>query len=290
MKSRLIKMYDYKLTELPREAYVEKESIREETDTEIKRALAKYKNTIRPEAAQRGDIVIIDIEGGLPKYNRKRLGINVGKNLYSREIEEALIGRRAGDEFDAEADGVKAHICVKDVTRRVAPELNDGLVAEIMKDTEEEHPEISTVGQYIDWLEKRSFKKLGDEIWVEYTDNLMTEIIEKSEWSYDEEEIEDACRGYLAEMREELAKEKPGVTLETMSAEDYHMYDEGISDYEEFCVWLRKMMRQEIQLHLIYCGLKGIEDVSTGIDDMEGDAWGTLVDYVSDKIEIKERK
>lgn len=86
------------------------------------------------------------------------------------------------------------------------------------------------------------------------------------------------------------AKEKPGVTLETMSAEDYHMYDEGISDYEEFCVWLRKMMRQEIQLHLIYCGLKGIEDVSTGIDDMEGDAWGTLVDYVSDKIEIKERK
>lgn len=68
------------------------------------------------------------------------------------------------------------------------------------------------------------------------------------------------------------------------------MYDEGISDYEEFCVWLRKMMRQEIQLHLIYCGLKGIEDVSTGIDDMEGDAWGTLVDYVSDKIEIKERK
>ncbi|MCM1307296.1 MAG: hypothetical protein NC223_01715 [Butyrivibrio sp.] len=290
MKSKLIKMYDYKLTRLPNEAYVERESIRGEMDKELGRALSKYKKSVHADRIEAGDIAIIDIESEAPKYNRKRLGVNVGKNLYSREIEAALIGKAAGEEFDVEADGVGAHVCVRDATRRVTPELDDELVLQIMNDSEEEHPEISNTRQYLDWLHAKAFKTLGDDIWVEYTDNLMTEIIEKSEWSRDEEEIEDECRKYLADMEKELAKEKPGMTLETMSAEDYHMYDKEVSNLEEFRAWLRKMMWQEIQLHLIYCGLKGVEDVSRSLDDMDGDAWGLLVDYVSDKIEIKERK
>lgn len=289
MKSKLLKMYDYKQTKLPEEAYVEAESIREEKEKEMSRMLAKYKKTVRPDAIQKGDIVTIDIEGGLPKYNRKKLGINVGKNLYSREIEEALVGKAAGAEFDAEADGVKVRICVKDVTRRVLPELTDEIVAGIMEETEEEHPEINTVEQFLDWMHKKTVKSLGDNIWVEYTDDLMTEIIEKSEWSYDEEEIEREYKAYIADMRKDLAEEKPGMTLETMPADDYRMFDESVSNFSEFEVWLRKMIKQEIQLHLIYCELKGIEDTSTGFEDMDGDAWGTLVDYVSNTIEIKER-
>lgn len=289
MKSKLLKMYDYKQTKLPEEAYIEAESIREEEKKEMSHILAKYKKTIRPDVIEKGDIAIIDIEGGLPKYNRKKLGINVGKNLYSGEIEEALIGKAAGDEFDAEADGVKVHVCVKDVTRRVLPELTEEIVASVMAGTEERHPEISTVPQFLDWIHEKTVRKLGEYIWVEYTDNLMLEIIEKSEWSYDEEEIEREYEAYISDMRKELEKERPGSTPETMSADDFHMFDGSISNYEEFTVWLRKMIKQEIQLHLIYCGLKGIEDVSTGFENMEGDAWGTLVDYVSDAIEIKER-
>ena len=287
MRSKLIKMYDYKLTKLPEEVYIEEEKIREYMDNYIQRALVKYKKTTHPDIIEKGDIVIIDIEGGLPKYNRKKLGINVGRNLYNKEIEEALVGKAAGMEFDAEADGVNVHVCVKDVTRRVAPKLTEEVVAGLMKDTDKEHPEISTVEQYLDWMREEAAKSLGDEIWVKYTDDLMTEIIDKSEWSCDEEEIEGCYKAYVADMRKELAEEKPGVTLENMTADDYHMFDESISNYEEFEVWLHKMIKQEIQLHLIYCGLKGIEDVSTSFEDMEGDAWGTLVDYVSDMIEIK---
>ncbi len=158
-----------------------------------------------------------------------------------------------------------------------------------MEETEDEHPEISTVSQLLDWIHKKTVKRLGDDIWVRYTDDLMTEIIDKSEWSYDDEEIEREFEAYLADMRKDLAHERPGMTLETMPADDYRMFDESVSNFSEFEVWLRKMIKQEIQLHLIYCGLKGIEDVSTGFEDMEGDAWGTLVDYVSDAIEIKER-
>lgn len=290
MKSKLIKMYDYKLTQLPKEAYVEEKDIREDMEGEIQRALAKYKKTVRPDTIEKGDIVIIDIEGGLPKYNRKKLGINVGKNFYSGEVEEALVGKAAGAEFDVKADGVQVHVCVKDVTRRVAPELTEEIVAGIMKDTEEEHPEINTVEQYLDWMYGMSERKLGENIWVEYTDDLMLEIIEKSEWSYDEDEIEKEYEDYISDMRKDLSEEKPGATLETMSADDYRMFDESVSNYEEFTVWLRKMIKQEIQLHLIYCALKGIEDESTGFEDMKGDAWGTLADYVSDTIEIKTRK
>lgn len=289
MKSKLLKMYDYKQTKLPEEAYIEAESIREEEKKEMSHMLAKYKKTIRPDVIEKGDIAIIDIEGGLPKYNRKKLGINVGRNLYSGEIEEALVGKSVGTEFDAEADGVKVRICVKDVTRRVLPELTEEIVAGIMEETEDEHPEISTVSQFLDWIHKKTVKRLGDDIWVRYTDDLMTEIIDKSEWSYDDEEIEREFEAYLADMRKDLAHERPGMTLETMPADDYRMFDESVSNFSEFEVWLRKMIKQEIQLHLIYCGLKGIEDTSTGFEDMEGDAWGTLVDYVSDAIEIKER-
>lgn len=292
MKSKLIKMYDYKQTVFPNEEYIDEKEIDKAVDEEISHVLAKYKKTVSADCVETGDTVTVAVTGGggKPKYNKDRLMLTVGKNMYSKDIEEALVGKASGAELDVQTGEGEVHIKINAVTRRIAPEFTDEIAEDAAGELDGEHPDISTAAQYRDWLYKVKTKELGDDIWVKYTDDLMTEIIEKSEWQMDADEIEQIYTDYFADMQKELDEMHPGMTFQTMPPETYHLYYDDISNFDELSVWLHTALEQQLQLYLIYCAMKGVPDTAEDVNDAKGDSWGLLVDYVADKIEIKVRK
>ena len=71
--------------------------------------------------------VTLRTESALPKFNREKTAVTVGGGLYSREIESALIGMRAGESGSAVVKGEPVSFTVTRVERRVYPELTDDL-------------------------------------------------------------------------------------------------------------------------------------------------------------------
>ena len=71
--------------------------------------------------------VTLRTESALPKFNREKTAVTVGGGLYSREIESALIGMRAGESGSAVVKGEPVSFTVTRVERRVYPELTDEL-------------------------------------------------------------------------------------------------------------------------------------------------------------------
>ncbi len=138
-------------------AYLGKEdALRSLPDREECRALAR-KNIVKghitlrkvpaEEPVQQGDTVTFSCESGLLKYNRPKLTLSVGRGLFSRAVEDALIGRTAGDTFVTEADQCPVRVSVFEIRRKEVPEPTDEMAAEMGVKNMKQEP-VTTVAGY----------------------------------------------------------------------------------------------------------------------------------------------
>lgn len=81
-----------------------------------------------PEVAAQ-DTAVITCASKTPRFNREHLGVRVGLGLFSRELEDQLIGWRPGQTGAVTVKGEDVTVTVETVRREVLPEVDDALAA-----------------------------------------------------------------------------------------------------------------------------------------------------------------
>lgn len=126
-RSQILSLCDYR--DIPLEGLIEPfQADTEEIQAEIERL--RKRNAPMQAAAQvaEGDFVTLSCVSQTAKFNKPSVSLNVGKYIFSRELEAAILDLACGEEKTVEIDGSPVTVCIQKIQRRVLPELSDELV------------------------------------------------------------------------------------------------------------------------------------------------------------------
>ena len=101
--------------------------------------------------AQAGDTAVLKTESALPRFNKEKVTVTLGRALYHRELENAVIGKRAGDSLSLIIDGQDVAVRVLELKRKQAPTPTDEMVAALQQKDNEGNL-LTTVKAYEDYI------------------------------------------------------------------------------------------------------------------------------------------
>ena len=96
---------------------------------DIERILKAQGTKIEASDVIEGDMVTISCESEIPKYSKNGIVVPVGKGMFSKELEEQLIGKRVGQAFLASVEGKEVSVNIEKSIRTIPAELADEVVA-----------------------------------------------------------------------------------------------------------------------------------------------------------------
>ena len=196
----------------------------EEVDVSIKNLLAQNASLVVKEGeAALGDTVVIDFEGfvdgkAFDGGKGENYDLELGSHSFIPGFEEALVGHKAGDEFDLpvkfpenympELAGKDAVFKVKvhEVKEKQTPELTD----EVVKDLEIAN--VETVAQLREHQQAELLKKKDADLRNEYFTKLVDEIIKNSKINIADEIIDNQVERSFRQSAERF--KQSGVTME----------------------------------------------------------------------------
>lgn len=290
MKSKIIKLYDYRQIELPKTVYIE--GVKERMNREINGLCKKFKKIENADSVEKGDVVTLNLKSGKPKYNRTGLKLNVGSNLFDREFEKQLIGLKVGEDALLKAGDDDVEVRVTESRRSIYPELTDEIVAEGMMREEYNEPDIKTVEQYLPRLHDDVFEVLGDDWLRDESLWLMSEVVSKSEILYDDGEISGLVEQTVEDLEKDLKEE--GRSLDTMSEQAYRTsfsaWGESVINKETLIEALTDMLRQSVVAKAVSCELDGKDFERLPFEEIEETAWEVFYNHIKENVTLKERE
>ena len=80
------------------------------------------------EPAMAGDTAILKTVGQTPKFNKERVTVTLGRGLYNKDLENALIGCTAGQSVEVMVGDSSVSAMILELKRKQAPEPTDEMV------------------------------------------------------------------------------------------------------------------------------------------------------------------
>lgn len=149
-KSKLITAYDY--TKVDLSGFCEPFEVDEEAlAASLLSVRKKYASLESVSTAEKGDFVTLSCQSEKPKFQKNSIDVCIGKNLYSKELEEKLIGLSSGTETVIDVDGLPVLVSVKEIRRSILLELTDESVASNFSI-------VHTVSELREWYVKEQFE------------------------------------------------------------------------------------------------------------------------------------
>lgn len=199
--------------------------------------------------AQLGDTLTLRTVSELPKFNKERVTVSIGRGLYDKGLEEALAGKKVGEGCEVAVKGKPVSATVLEIKRKTAPEPTDEMV-EAMGEKDYKGNLIRTYAEYEKFIcEGKTYEAVGA---VNYY--MMTDIIADYPLTqYDEEDIR-ALGDLEREMFHKLFLEEKGVDLYQMPKEQ--MQEMWHCDsFDEFIAMRYEWYKTKIHQCLIYLNL-----------------------------------
>lgn len=131
--TKVISAWDYRQSDLSAFC-VPFEADREQLAESLLFLRKKYACRTGVDTVESGDIVTIRCRSEKTKFNKDNITVNIGKNLYSRELETQLIGLSVGEERNLIADDAAVSVQVLKAERTALPELTDEFVEKTFRD------------------------------------------------------------------------------------------------------------------------------------------------------------
>ena len=178
--SKLLRAYDYHNVDL--EPFcVPFETDEEALDESLLSVRKKYAVLKPAEKIENGDFATITCRSDKAKFQKDSITVCVGKNLYSKELEEKLTGLSTGETAEVEAEGAPVIVTVGSVQRSVLPELTDEF-------TDSAFETISTVSELKEWYINEQREVHIKTLAAQAAEQMTEETAEKSEICLDEQE------------------------------------------------------------------------------------------------------
>lgn len=204
------------------------------------------------EAARLGDTVTLAVSSALPRFNKPKVTVSIGRGLYHKGFEESVAGHSEGDRFSVTIQDTPVAVTVLAVRRKAVPEPTDEMVRALGQKDYHSQP-ICTVANYEAFIqEKQTMQALAT---VNYY--IMEQILKDYPMeNYDESDL--TALGQLE--REAMRKavlEQDGVDLETLSREEMQARMHCDS-FDEFIRMRHGWYQMKIQQCLVYLNILGL--------------------------------
>ena len=167
-------------------------------EEEIKALSLRYANESQVDKVQKGDVVYCEADKASFPDGRTII-LYTGMNVPGAEkASEAAVGMNSGESFEAELAGKNVQLTVNKIVRRTPAEVTDELVAGIGIEG------VETIDDYRAYL----IKKAEDDQKMENSKMLIMYYIDQmvngSEYDYNETEMEDYVKSVLEEHKDEF--------------------------------------------------------------------------------------
>ena len=110
------------------------EMTEEELDEKVKKLLLRHAELRDAETVEPDDFVTLDTLSDVPKFRKKAITVRVGKGLFSKALEDAIVGMAQGEEKTVALPEGKAVVQILAIQRRVLPKLSDETVRSLGMD------------------------------------------------------------------------------------------------------------------------------------------------------------
>ncbi|MBR1814564.1 MAG: hypothetical protein IJ773_12190 [Lachnospiraceae bacterium] len=204
------------------------------------------------EAAAAGDTAVIRTESSLPKFHKGRVTVTLGRGLYSKDLEEALIGKKAGESVRVQISGEDVFSTVLELKRRQVPEPTDDMVLALEQKDGNGHL-LRTVAEYEEYIRQTK----TDEVLANINYYTMEQILADYPMEhYDEEDIRILGELEAAKFTA-LFREQEGIDL-TKEVPKSWEEDMHIHSLAEFIEKRRDWYKMKIRQCLIYLNILGL--------------------------------
>jgi len=201
--------------------------------------------------AETGDTAVLETVSSLPKFNKPRVTVTLGRGLYNKELENALIGCKVGNTVSLTIQEQPVRATVLELKRKQAPEPTDAMVEALQAKDMKGQP-IHTVAEYQAYIrEEKTMEALAN---INYY--VMEKILADYPIpAYDEEDIR-----VLGELERvafiKLFEEQEDIDLRQQVPDGWK--ESGIHSLDEFIAVRHEWYQMKIQQCLVYLNILGL--------------------------------
>ncbi len=185
LKSKLIRGCDYRGIDISGFAVkLEADPVRLERD--LLNFRRRYAENVEAQQIERLDMVTVTCHSENPRFQKEHLTLRVGTGLFSRELENQMIGIPVGDQRTLSVGGCPVTLRVETCVHQILPELSDELARRCGI------PGIATKEDIITYVRGNQFEEElegpADDVYV----YLAEQVMKNSEFELDEGEASTA--------------------------------------------------------------------------------------------------
>ena len=198
--------------------------------------------------AEPGDTAALRTESELPKFNKPNVTVTLGRGLYNRELENAVIGKRVGDTVNVTVGEQPVKATVLALKRKQVPDPTDEMV-KALEQKDLKGNSIETVKEYEAYIrEQKTLETLFNVGYYVMEDILRDYKVEE----FDEDDIR--ILGELeADNFKKLFLEKEGIDLTKEVPQGWR--DQGVNSLEDFIAARYDWYKVKITQCLIYLNI-----------------------------------
>lgn len=241
LKSSIISEPDFRQMDLNPEWLqysIDKHAIEEE----LQRIQKKHRQLVEVDDVQHGDSVTLNLTSEEKKYNRENLTISIGSGLFSKELEEQLIGRRSQETTALNVQGYQVNIQIVRVVRSIVPPWTDAMA------TEEQIDGISTLEELKAHIKKQIRDKVVSSNMYYIINSINRQMAEKGKYNLIQEDLDLLIHMELERVR--LIAQNDGLVLEEMTEEQFNGRM-PVKSYEEFLNMIISLNQWKLPVLLI---------------------------------------
>ncbi len=283
MKSSINTLVDFKTAELNKTINIS--CPQEYIDRKMKHLSRKYKKMIPVSEVAKGDVVILTLSGNTEKFNKSHIPVTVGSGLFSRELENQLIGRSAGSKFTAEVDGNKVAVEIDKATRTIFPEPTDDMVKEAVQSMDSMEG-IETVQQYRQKIISDYIQEAESNATFDTMEILIDYVLTHSDWEFDENELNEIYHMLLDDILLSV-EETFHKSIDEVTPEELNEFMD-CSTKDELYALLKTEAEREIATSLFLAASHGIAPASITFEKAEELDWDFLINYIKEQITFVE--
>jgi|GEM_PF-1091667 len=252
-KSKLVKAFDF------RDAKVSEELLAIELDVkdilkQLSNIAKKNAATIEPDdCVKPEDMILLEMESTLEKYNKKNVPISVGMGLFNKKFEEQLVGAKKGEVITINVDEHAVKAKVLSIKRRIIPPLTDELIVK------ENMEGINSVAELKDYLYNEKVSQLINERSYSLNYEVLQQVAAQSEYQVAEEDVKLLCGEELNRCRA-ISRTVDNMVFDEMTADEF-VARVACNSLEQFKKKIKKGYEAELKMALVGMSMAKEEEV-----------------------------
>lgn len=212
LKSKAIHIADYRTVDISQFAIpLQVDEKRYEHD--VLNFRKRFAATVQADCVEEQDHVTLSCQSSIPRFNKQHIVVRIGLGMFTKELEQQLIGACAGQEVIATVKGEPVTVQVESISRQIIPELTDALVKSANLDG------VETVEDALFWCKGHQFDEELEDQADEVFAYIASQVMEASEIELDADELEVAYEGTALILKGSSALN--GRSIEAISDEEF---------------------------------------------------------------------